>query len=887
MQSPVVGRDELVCSIVDHVTALRTLPTGDLQDVNLFPVLPTESSRGRCEANRDVNDEMGKIDEAALNNKDGADDNLAKNKYDDTDQLAEKLNLGDRCHENENDRNKNSQLGDDLLHHCSSNAGSHDGEKGAQDSRMGRNETSDKSKNILHVDEATHCQASPERQFILVDLNKKSEFSLSRDQTVPDIAPLLPIFLHGIDGSGKSSVLALICSVLRDPSFIFNNNNNNDVASPPHATIPCFDGNHMNCVVIFHSVKYVDGLIGFGGYNSCRGSEASVSHSRLCPMSATTEEISREALTLGLATERSAKQLGYLQLRLCLEIGNEWVRDAVHDEMVKCVGNHQQTGKDDVRIVDTDDLLTILLCCEERQRDISRIYEEMMNKQLFRCCGDVENSQTPSTQTLTIIVIDDFEGLLDGLDLNSFVFPKPLPKYFRVIATLSSYAIQANRVLERFFVEETPSPSASVTASIPVLRDADNLLSTPSVLPKQSSLSVVQIPSLSDKFRERMVHNYLRTYNKQLEPLQMRSFLRNPGCESLTWLSFACESILVFGAFDAVADYISSLPTDVNGLMLQFLQRIMVIINMYIVRFSCLNQDIEEETKMTSTISDDRSCCSVVDKSGARSSPEEPSSTSISLAQLVSSMIRYILLSRFSSLEESEVRELCGRHVCYSFLNSVGVSGDEVSHGGALLQNVWICSNADWSAACFYLRPFFQFKVSRGSNLGATVVTVRSAAVSEMLQQYFNISSLYYSEVSTDADEILHRRHIASYCSDTRLSNAARYWSEYAYQLLKVRDLPRLGHFCRTEDLLRSSRFIRQKVLDICRCSMRLHGVPQDKLLRENMCHGCSMKTVVTVRGTSLRRDSCCMCAARIFTPLQMVSTPGKSCSSYLFVWKI
>jgi hypothetical protein len=871
MQFPVVGRDELVCAIVDHAAGRAvvsrdlapTLAPCDANDLdmpnrNADLDFAKEMLARQCDNQRDPSYNVkSDDDEPSLVNKMEAavaQPEALKNGEPGKNRLVDGPNATDDYNTIKESRSGLMTKNDPAAFHPDHGDPpmntKNDEEENRHSEIRQESVTPAGSKNMRGGRVAASTGQSGQRHYVLMDLNHTTKEGVHASQghgsEPPASASNLPVFVHGREGSGKSSVLALLCTVLRDSVFMSNALTETQ--------------SHDNNAVVFHSTAMVDSALGFGAYSSSSSSRGTttttsssssssvfnaLSNSWLHPMHSSTDEYVREEATLGLTQNRSRKQLTYLKLRLCLELGDDWVLAAIYNDAINKLERKVDSGDD------TEHAIIIQRTTEEYASVVDGVYLEMMRKELF---------SVASAGTVMIIVIDDFDCVLAALDLDTFVFPRPLPACLRVVASLSTLSVERSNFLERFSVEIVAPEPTVVVSDTSTVKDsppqpAPPLSRAPSVS-RQVSRTVC-IPVLSDKFKERLVQNYLGNYNKHLEALQMRSLLRNPGSESLTWLSFACESVRVFGAFETISEFIDSLPSDVNGLLQQFLQRIMIITSMHTVLFT--RRAIETCTGDKDEDNDGDEGQEKEEQAAVGTEVEAAVELAVPLDEMMATMLKYILISRFSALEESELRCLCERHHHYCKVNGGSGFGAVLGDRPEASLVECTCSNADWATACFYLRPFCSFKSSKGSREGGNVVTIKTAAINGMLLEYFSIATGYYSEIATDQSELVHRKNLASFCADTREEsdhNETRYWSEYAYQLLKADDRVRVGAFRRSADLLRCSRYIRGRVLETCRCDFRLHGVAGNNLLREYMCTNCSLKSVVSVRGHQLKKES-------------------------------
>ncbi|PIK52093.1 hypothetical protein BSL78_11045 [Apostichopus japonicus] len=88
------------------------------------------------------------------------------------------------------------------------------------------------------------------------------------------------------------------------------------------------------------------------------------------------------------------------------------------------------------------------------------------------------------------------------------------------------------------------------------------------------NMTWVNLGHLTDKSRYDIVTNYLKTYNKTLDPEQAKLVVESEGAKNALWLSMACEELRVFGVFDLLTQYIKELPSSLDDLLEKILTRL-------------------------------------------------------------------------------------------------------------------------------------------------------------------------------------------------------------------------------------------------------------------------------------------------------------------------
>jgi hypothetical protein len=478
----------------------------------------------------------------------------------------------------------------------------------------------------------------------------------------------------------------------------------------------------------------------------------------------------------------------------------------------------------------------------------------------------LHNQYSSSLSLPLIVLIDELNFPYDfplGVDVILRLFPLPLPPHLRVIFSSSNHTI-----------------FNSFIKSLLHLSSLSNLLSL-SPLPHAALRTIVK--------------NYFERFNKCLDSTQLSILLSHSSAsQNMEWLSLACDTIRVFGAFETVNQYISSLPSTTEELLLKYLMKL-------------------------ESLSDHLS------PSLSSSSPSFPESHHFSL--FFHSTIHLLLASR-TGLVESEIRILLHMIATDAFRlppTHQGVEQPSLPWNdllSALFPTPSSCHDPmltpipyhDWSVLYSFLKIFL--KVSSPLDLTSTRFyrpyqpryVLKSSQLRELVSSYYHLTPgggggrwdtrtptekkelKYYS---LKIVELFRARGAVRVGAETSAEARAdegdqlRRREEYPFQLLSCQLYHELHDYISSSDWQHISFIDQRVIMKSIRCSQTItpcppspHHPPSPRPpslshshqvslpSKEFMCLNCSMKSVMTPggrRGTGtgtsrLRRQCCHLC---------------------------
>ena len=220
--------------------------------------------------------------------------------------------------------------------------------------------------------------------------------------------------------------------------------------------------------------------------------------------------------------------------RFCLEFGNE----TIHDKLSTSLSRHPSLAN-----IPQDYLMTLA----------RQIIQQTDDESFFSSLADPSSS--PLVPSPIIIILDEIDFPSDfphGLDVILRLFSSSSSSPFPFIAKASHFRI-------------------IFSSSHPHIFNSYFKHFVPHIFYLTNIIYLTLLPSSTLQL---IVNNYFSRYNKQLDHSQLTLLLSHPSSSNLTWLSIACDTLRLFGAFETVNSYIQSLPLTADELLLKYLTRI-------------------------------------------------------------------------------------------------------------------------------------------------------------------------------------------------------------------------------------------------------------------------------------------------------------------------
>ena len=321
----------------------------------------------------------------------------------------------------------------------------------------------------------------------------------------------------------------------------------------------------------------------------------------------------------------------------------------------------------------------------------------------------------------------------------------------------------------------------------------------------------------------RIIKAKFADFNKTLDDRQLACLVNNPGCTNMTWLNLAVEELRVFGVFETLTEYISSLPSTVFGLMELYLQRMVIAL--------------------------------VSVQNGK-------------MLALFNTALRYLFAAACGLMEHELIELLNITYYTVSPGDTVASVGARTDRGG-----LHYMTYEEWSRIYVFIKLFLKTSIPAYLD-DSRPFKPRFMLRSETIRRVIEAHILSDGDGSVDVAIAPQRHQLVNYFE--KCADELRVLEEYPSQLIAVGDFARLKAFIRTETFskvrFQQRLFIARKMRCMAVILPASGGFTPPK--NEMMCVNCSMKH--TFHPRRYNKSSCYLCGGEVFSLCMMVGGQPK-----------